>query len=358
MKSRCIVFSIICLLTLGCAGFGPKSVQRDRFDYNTAISTSWKEQTLLNIVRLRYADMPLFVEVASVVSGYSLGRSVNLGGTLSSKDAVQGDFFSLGGAGKYTDRPTITYAPITGKQFNQNFMHPIPPSAVLFLIQTGWPADFIFTLTLDSINGLRSRISGGANMRLGDPEFYRVIKLFRTVQKSGAVGMRVIKDKKMQESTVIFFYQKQISPEVEAVLKEIYSLLNLKTGVSEIEIFYGLVPKSDCEIAMITRSIMQIMIGLAAEVEIPVSHVKEGRVAAVLAQNSATGETLGKPLRIKNAVDKPVDAFVAVKYRDHWFWVDDCDFASKRIFSFVMLLFSLTETGGKEGLPLVTIPAG
>ena len=170
--------------------------------------------------------------------------------------------------------------------------------------------------------------------------------------------MRVIKDKKMQESTVMLFYQKKISPEVEAALKEIYSLLGLKTGVSEVEISYGLVPKNDREIAMITRSIMQIMMGLAAEVEIPASHVKEGRVAAVLAQNSVPGETLGKLLRIKNAVDKPVDAFVAVKYRDHWFWVDDCDFASKRIFSFVMLLFSLTETGGREGLPLVTIPAG
>jgi hypothetical protein len=57
-------------------------------------------------------------------------------------------------------------------------------------------------------------------------------------------------------------------------------------------------------------------------------------------------------------LDKPEDAFVSVRYRDRWFWIDDRDFRSKRTFSFLMLLFSLTETGGKEGLPLVTIPTG
>ena len=170
--------------------------------------------------------------------------------------------------------------------------------------------------------------------------------------------MRVIKDTTMQESTVMFFYRKRITPETEAALKEVHRLLGLKTGVAEAEISYGLVPRNDTEIAMLTRSIIQIMIELATEVEVPASHMKDGRAAAVLAENGAPGEPSGKLLRIQNAVDRPADAFVTVKYRNHWFWIDDCDFASKRIFSFVMLLFSLTETGGKEGLPLVTIPAG
>jgi len=30
----------------------------------------------------------------------------------------------------------------------------------------------------------------------------------------------------------------------------------------------------------------------------------------------------------------------------------------KKTFTFLMILFSLTETGGKEGLPQVTIPTG
>ena len=130
-KYACLAF-LIGVLLAGCSTIGPQSVSRDRFDYNKAISDSWKEQTLLNIVKLRYADMPLFVEVASIVSGYTLESSVNLSAKIfdggSPAEWGTTNSASIGGAGKYTDRPTITYSPITGSHFNKTFMTPIPPT--------------------------------------------------------------------------------------------------------------------------------------------------------------------------------------------------------------------------------------
>lgn len=43
---------------------------------------------------------------------------------------------------------------------------------------------------------------------------------------------------------------------------------------------------------------------------------------------------------------------------DSWYWIDDNDFQSKVTFTFVMILFSLNESGDNSGLPLVTISAG
>jgi hypothetical protein len=45
-----------------CAGIGPGTVPHDRIDYGSAIGDSWKEQTLLNIIKLRYVAMPIVLE--------------------------------------------------------------------------------------------------------------------------------------------------------------------------------------------------------------------------------------------------------------------------------------------------------
>jgi len=119
----------------GCAHLGPKTVAVDRFDYGTAIAESWKQQTLLNIVKLRYMDLPVFVDVASIVSGYSMETSVNIGGQLSSSSAIQGNSVTLGGAGRFTDRPTITYVPLTGEKFLRGLITPIEPKHIFLVLR-------------------------------------------------------------------------------------------------------------------------------------------------------------------------------------------------------------------------------
>src|SRR6185436_16554310 len=142
-------------LTLtSCSHLGPKTVAVDRFDYGTAIAESWKQQTLLNIVKLRYMDLPVFIDVASIVSGYSLQTGVSVNGTLSSEKAVQGNYASIGGQAIYTDRPTITYVPMTGDKFLRGLVTPIDPKHVFFLLQSGYAADFILGLAVESLNGV------------------------------------------------------------------------------------------------------------------------------------------------------------------------------------------------------------
>jgi len=53
-------------------------------------------------------------------------------------------------------------------------------------------------------------------------------------------------------------------------------------------------------------------------------------------------------IRINSGKAKPQNSFVAVNYRD---------LKTKRTFALMMMLFTLADTGEKENLPLVTIPA-
>lgn len=73
-KMRWKIFPLILIVSglSGCASIGPGTLARDRLDYITAISNSWKSQMLLNPVQLRYGDAPVFLDVASVINQYGI----------------------------------------------------------------------------------------------------------------------------------------------------------------------------------------------------------------------------------------------------------------------------------------------
>ena len=111
---RRLAAAVLTSLVAACTSIGPGTVPHDRIDYASAIGNSWKEQTLLNIVKLRYADMPIFLEVAQVIAGYQLQSAI--GGSFTAGNFTCGPhrpFAATGSAtaaGTYTDRPTVIYS--------------------------------------------------------------------------------------------------------------------------------------------------------------------------------------------------------------------------------------------------------
>jgi hypothetical protein len=327
----------------------------DRFDYSTAIADSWKQQTLLNIVKLRYMDLPVFVDVSSIVSGYSMQTGVSLNGTLSSQNALQGNYLAGGGSAIYTDRPTITYVPLTGEKFLRGLITPIDPKHIFFMLQAGYAVDFILALTVESLNGVRNRSVAAGTMREADPEFIRALQLLREVQAAGAVGMRVEADKAKGQTAVLFFRRDGVSADIVEQEAEIRRLLKLPVDQQKYVLTYSPVRGAENELAVNSRSMLQIMAAFATYLDVPETDLKEHR--AVPAFETAAPESRRDAVRIHSAKDKPTDAFAAVHYRGQWFWIDDGDWQTKRALTAVMFFFTLAETDSPERLPLVTIPA-
>ena len=158
--------NLLLLLTLlgvaGCASLGPGSVIRDRFDYTGAVAESWKSQMLLNLVKLRYGDTPVFLDIGQIVANYSFQRTLTAAGNANifNSGTVPGVIsgnFGLGAQGILTDTPTITYAPLAGERFARSMMMPLPVSAILNVLQGGYPVDHIFRLAVQSVNGVDNR---------------------------------------------------------------------------------------------------------------------------------------------------------------------------------------------------------
>lgn len=345
----------LCACVSGCSGIGPSTVLRDRFDYTAAIADSWKDEMLLNLVKIRYGDAPVFLDVASVISQYQLQGAVSLSGSWYS-GLTTFPAQALSGAGTYTDRPTITYSPLVGERFARSLMTPIPPSAIVSLIQAGYPADLVLRLTAHTINGMQNRFGGAGRAKQGNTRFYRLIELMRQVQLSNAIGLRLQKLDNRQATLLII--RGDVDEESRANSLEIRKLLGLNPAATELSIVYGSVAQNDHEVAILSRSILDVLIDLSSFIEAPPKDVEEKRVNPTTQVETFEGRPLPPLVRIYSSSSKPEDAFVAVRYRDHWFWLNDHDMPSKRMFSFLMFIFTLVETGEKTPSPLLTIPTG
>jgi hypothetical protein len=236
-------------------------------------------------------------------------------------------------------------------------MSPIPPAALLSLIQAGNPVDLALRLMVSVINGISNRFGGDLRARAADPEFHVLLERMRRVQLSGAIGMRVQRSADREEAVLMTFRQK-VDPSVEEDVLAIRQVLGLDPAAREFRVVYGAVAANDTEIAILTRSALEVLIDLSSFITVPEGHVAEKRVGATAEPEMGPTGPIRPLLRVASGTEAPTDAFVAVPYRGHWFWIDDRDMASKRMFSFIMFIFTLVEPGTKEPSPVLTIPTG
>src|SRR5262245_426817 len=149
MRSRagCMPF-LLALLVSGCAtGLGPEAVRGERPDYNQQIARSADAEMLLNLVRLRYNDSPLFLELGAVVAQYGYDASLSAGA-----QAGQGSVGTFGSAFAYSEKPTVTYTPLAGEEFATRMLAPIPLDFVMFFSQSGWSAERLLLVTVQRVN--------------------------------------------------------------------------------------------------------------------------------------------------------------------------------------------------------------
>jgi hypothetical protein len=348
------------LAIIGCSSIGPATVPRDRSDYLNALSVSWKEQTLNNVVNIRYGDAPSFLHVSSIISSYSLDSNLSAGYTANSNttnagSAVPWNTSVIGAGVTYRDRPTISYTPLTGDSFTKRLIRPIPPVGIFELIQAGNPADIVLQVTVRSLNGIRNQGTSGTQVEPADPEFYPLLDALRRLQIAGRISVRI--ERRGQEDVGVLIIGEGQVPQVRQDVKFVRDTLNLKpTKSGELTIAFGPGQRSGAELAVLSRSMGEILVELAMGIDVPAEHIAEGRTVPSIRSPGAENPRDRPLVRILSGASAPPKAFSAVHYGNTWYWIDDGDFASKRIFTLLMIFTSLAETNVAPQVPALTIP--
>jgi hypothetical protein len=351
---RCaaIVAVLGLLFSAGGCSIGAKKLKADRFDYGAAIGESLQSQTLTNIVKLRYSEWPTFLEVNQLATSYTLDQTASLKFLQRTWFLGDSDQLEAGGVVRFQERPTVLYKPLSGPKFVKSILSPASPASLFALIQTGWPADMILRMTVQSVNGHMNAHSEFGTGYGTEVEFARFVKLIRKVQRAQALILD-IKEKEGRVRITLGFRTRLLDEETLQELEEVKGIIGLDPAAESYRIVWDVESSDPKKLAVQTRSILQVMVALAAYVETPPEDVESGRVSRLDPVPEGDESGFRALLRVRTGAAEPEDAHIAVPYRGRWFWIEDTDAYSKRTFSYLQMLLSVTESDEKGGAQLV-----
>ena len=151
--------------------------------------------------------------------------------------------------------------------------------------------------------------------QLGDPDFYRALFLLKELQASDDFNIRV-QSTREEGAAIVSFSSKGASEADLERAKNVRELLHLNLDAQEFKLVEAATQGDDKEIAMLTRSMLQILAEAAAGVEVPASDIEQGRVYKM--DLAETGPELLVHVHSSTAKPEPNDAFAAVRYRNYW----------------------------------------
>lgn len=346
-----LVLIIFSFLLVACSSLGTVRVPPDRFDYNKAIGQSANEQMLLNLVRLRYREVPVFLSINSVLSQYVYLGNANV--SASSDSANGGIGFT------YIDRPTITYSPLTGEEFAHQLLTPIPSASIFSLSQSGWPAGQLMMMSFERLNHLNntafSPVLSGEQIEQVQ-QFQLAVELIVELGKLNVIES--VPGNGNDEHNRYLVFEKNVSHETKALILRLKKLLNLDPDITVFRITSKQTNRKADEITIRLRSLLTLMGFLAHGVKVPPEHTQEkfaerNNQAVMEAHND-----LFVPLTIHSSENEPESAFVAVEYHDYWFYIERSDHISKQAFGLLTYLYMLQAPQVPGGMPLITIPSG
>jgi hypothetical protein len=365
---------LLCLILAGCS-LGPRQLKGNRLGYNASIQKSDNEELLLNFVRLRYMEVPCFMQVSSVTASFEYSLALQ-----AQSQWAKGDlytqfprrFLNPLARGSYTESPTISYSPLAGEKFVASLLTDVTPHRFWFLHRSGWEIDLLFDLVVRKIGPLHNP----------DPFEYQEPKYVEEQRKFQQFAHLLREYVRRDDFSLVYPDPAEKLPYDLAMefrfknageARSFESLLGTRLKLSPLpdghllgQIFlstsagFRKPQESTLEGPLLRirfRNFVGVLVNLLNGVETPPGEAENGIVRRVAAP--VEDSTLATAHILVHCVKAfPEKSLVAIRYRGHCFYISDNDFVSKRTFAFVSTLLALQSGEAKPTAPVLTLPVG
>ena len=360
LRRALLLATLPAALLQGCqSAFGPGSLQRTHPAYNAAITASVNEQMLQNLVRLRYRDVPFFLEIGSVTAALSVGASAQLGASV----ALGGeDSLSPSAGMAYMDSPTISYAPLRGEDLLKSLLSPLQLESILVLTQSGWRISRVFGLCFERINDVRNAPTASGPTPDSEPDYRSFNRLLDSLNRLQTGGQIEVGAQGEGDDAGIVVKLGADGGAGSRGLDEVRTLLGVQSEGNQFSLNTNFLETAADQWTVRTRSLSSLLYYLSQNVDTPQAHQSAGLVTVTRAEHGGVfdwGDTpAGRLFQVRSGPERPQGAYIATFYRGHWFWIEDNDLESKSTFMLLRQLFDLQAGQSTVQGPTLTLPVG
>ncbi|TAK99503.1 MAG: hypothetical protein EPO08_16260 [Rhodospirillaceae bacterium] len=351
-----VAAAVIASTLSACAPLGPSTIDWSRTHYNEALQQTEAQQLLLNIVRQRYSDPVMFLDVTAISNSTTRSANLSLGANFQ-RFVFGGGNIGTGGA--VAESPIIFYAPNTGEKFVRQILTQIDIRTISLLLQSGWSIERVLMVAGDSINGIRNTNAGRDSN--GQPPYaqYRdLVDALRDLQRDGLLTTSMEASGAGGVDTLVF------TPSSTAIASEPYLKVCKTLGLGcdgramRLQIGVGAPPTGSGKVVLTTRSLYAAFYFLSEGVDVPPGDLQKGYVKPRESSGGPFDRASGDLFRVLSSSAEPSDSAVKVRYRNTWYFIADSDLDSKTTFGLLNIMLMLEGSDISRVSPLVSVSPG
>ena len=419
VRSTVLICSLVVMSILSGCTVGPKLYKTSFTQYNDAVRRTLDEQMLANLVRIRYYESPMFLQVSSLNTTFSVGGNVGVSGT-----NVSGGNDTVGAniGGSYSESPTISFSMPESSDYYGRLLAPLSAAQVTSLVLAGFDSELVFLTAVRGMNGLQNlnaEFDGLSEEPLAAAQFREALALIKKLRSERMVDLELggketswsspVKiDATGAISQVLLLgaasyamsndaeivgrpdgkwqthkYEKHMALRFSPASKDspdaqrLKKLLGLKAdhnnfSIVEAELVNaekarGILGQSPgaldpsvvwVEIGLRGRSMLEIMQVASREVQVPREAIERGTAKPNQSQDLKSSTGASDWLVINTSNSAPTDNSLSIEYRDHWYYIDESDLQSRKTFAMLTALFAVVGGTVPGAHPVLTLPVG